>query len=399
MKSGSGKDKTPQWVAKGPNLVTYAPTGTYFGRAKVDGKLQYESLQTTDRQIADRRHLKFMERIRKARNRSNASKKTASNSKFKDLFNSYRKDIAEDPSLKPASKVARINSLIRIEKTWPDLLGMRPSRLKKSDVVKWIRNLASIGSGFLPPGASVARAGNSESSVRKSIQTLSRIMEAAVEDGLAAENVVKKASKERKLSKGKKADDAYIPSRDELEAIASEISKGPGGSGREFALRFLAYSGCRIEEAKSIVWDDIDFNSRELQIKGTKTEASNRVIPMNSTLVTLLTQRQAVLRKTANSKELKQIKILPVATLNKQIAAACLTLGIPSRRKEGQRDSITNHSLRHYFATTCLDKGVAIPTVSKWLGHNDGGSLLLKVYNHYLEDKGKAVADALSFDD
>jgi integrase len=34
---------------------------------------------------------------------------------------------------------------------------------------------------------------------------------------------------------------------------------------------------------------------------------------------------------------------------------------------------ITHHDLRHLFATRCIESGVDIPTVSRWLGHKDGG--------------------------
>jgi integrase len=36
--------------------------------------------------------------------------------------------------------------------------------------------------------------------------------------------------------------------------------------------------------------------------------------------------------------------------------------------------------LRHLFATRCIETGVDIPTVSRWLGHKDGGGLAMKVY-------------------
>jgi len=34
--------------------------------------------------------------------------------------------------------------------------------------------------------------------------------------------------------------------------------------------------------------------------------------------------------------------------------------------------------LRHLFATRCIESGVDIPTVSRWLGHKDGGALAMK---------------------
>jgi hypothetical protein len=43
---------------------------------------------------------------------------------------------------------------------------------------------------------------------------------------------------------------------------------------------------------------------------------------------------------------------------------------------------ITHHDLRHLFATRCIESGVDVPTVSRWLGHKDGGTLAMKTYGH-----------------
>jgi integrase len=52
---------------------------------------------------------------------------------------------------------------------------------------------------------------------------------------------------------------------------------------------------------------------------------------------------------------------------------------------------ITHHDLRHLFATRCIEAGVDVPTVSRWLGHNDGGALAMKVYGHlHLRDSHSA---------
>ncbi|HZL14026.1 MAG TPA: tyrosine-type recombinase/integrase [Verrucomicrobiae bacterium] len=58
-------------------------------------------------------------------------------------------------------------------------------------------------------------------------------------------------------------------------------------------------------------------------------------------------------------------KVLSVAKLRLG-ANACRKLSVPH---------ISHHDLRHLFATTCIESGVDIPTVSRWLGHQDGGAL------------------------
>jgi integrase len=45
-----------------------------------------------------------------------------------------------------------------------------------------------------------------------------------------------------------------------------------------------------------------------------------------------------------------------------------------------------HHDLRHFFATTCIEAGVDIPTISRWLGHKDGGALAMKVYGHLRQE-------------
>lgn len=58
---------------------------------------------------------------------------------------------------------------------------------------------------------------------------------------------------------------------------------------------------------------------------------------------------------------------------------------------------LTHHDLRHLFATRCIEAGVDIPTVSRWLGHSDGGALAMKVYGHLREQHSAAMAQKVTF--
>ena len=55
-------------------------------------------------------------------------------------------------------------------------------------------------------------------------------------------------------------------------------------------------------------------------------------------------------------------------------------------------ERITHHDLRHLFATRCIESGVDIPTVSRWLGHKDGGALAMKTYGHLRREHSIAQA-------
>jgi integrase len=58
---------------------------------------------------------------------------------------------------------------------------------------------------------------------------------------------------------------------------------------------------------------------------------------------------------------------------------------------------ITHHDSRHLFATRCIENGVDIPTVSRWLGHQDGGALCMKTCGHLRDEHSTNEARKVSF--
>jgi len=71
------------------------------------------------------------------------------------------------------------------------------------------------------------------------------------------------------------------------------------------------------------------------------------------------------------------------------LQTACKKLELPQ---------FTHHDFRHFFATTCIESGVDIPTVSRWLGHKDGGALAMKRYGHLRQEHSFAMIKRVSFD-
>jgi len=81
-------------------------------------------------------------------------------------------------------------------------------------------------------------------------------------------------------------------------------------------------------------------------------------------------------------------KVFRVGECQKALDRACAKVGI---------DRITHHDLRHLFATRCIESGVDIPTVSRWLGHKDGGALAMKAYGHLRREHSIAQAQRVTF--
>jgi hypothetical protein len=49
------------------------------------------------------------------------------------------------------------------------------------------------------------------------------------------------------------------------------------------------------------------------------------------------------------------------------------------------------------FAARCIEAGVEIPTVSRWLGHQDGGALCVKTYGHLRNEHSRREALKVTF--
>jgi integrase len=80
--------------------------------------------------------------------------------------------------------------------------------------------------------------------------------------------------------------------------------------------------------------------------------------------------------------------ILSVAECEEALTNAC---------SKANAHRITHHDLRHLFATRCIESGVDIPTVSRWLGHKDGGALAMRTYGHLRDEHSQAMAAKVSF--
>ena len=127
---------------------------------------------------------------------------------------------------------------------------------------------------------------------------------------------------------------------------------------------FLLYSGCRRAEGVGIMWQDIDLSKNILHIRGTKTLGSDRYIPISSKL------KQIILdNKNASD------RLFPYTT--NQVTKAF------QRLQKKYKLDYTLHSLRHTFATRCLESGVSIRVVQKWLGHSRIDTTS-KIYTHIL---------------
>jgi integrase len=149
----------------------------------------------------------------------------------------------------------------------------------------------------------------------------------------------------------------------------------------------LAYTGCRKGEAAQITWQDVDFDAGEIDVRGDPETATKNWTVRR---VPLIPDARALFKRMRSERadEPLNARVFRVGECQKALDRACKNVGA---------ERITHHDLRHLFATRCIESNVDIPTVSRWLGHKDGGALAMKTYGHLRREHSIAQAQRVTF--
>ena len=360
-------DESPWEHTSVQNLLRYRPSGTYFARFKVGGKLIRRTLDTAVFSVAKQR---LPDKMRDFRSRNESIKAFASGRMtVRDAVRSYQEKVRANVSLKPRSKDYYDGLIDFINRSWPALFGTDVRKVSGHDCENWLTRY---------------RLQYAPTVVNNSIGTLRAIFDEAISVGARFNNPAAGLSRVKVRQK-----QLNLPSREEFLRFVDEIRTAGARQSKDCAylVRFLAYSGVRIGEAKFVTWADADFTRRQLHVRGdpiTGTKnGETRYVPMIPDLEKMLS-------------ELRRDRSQEPATENVMRVSECQNSMTHAAAKIGMK-RITHHDLRHLFATMCIESGVDIPTVSRWLGHKDGGVLCMKTYGHLRQDHSLAQAQKVSF--
>ena len=337
------------------NLVRYVPSGVFYARGRANGKFFRKSLKTTAITTARLRLKDYIKDIRSKPSPSDGTKT------FKDLALEYLERSKNDYRIKPRTKHYHVECVIALEKHCSHIFSCDVGKVTESDCAKLAEELARTYGATRFNGI---------------LSTLRAIFDLAVEKGhrYANPTLSIKRAKVRKR-------ELQLPSEGSFRKL---IVKAEGfSSAGSLMIQFLAYSGCRIDEARHVQWSDVKEN--EIVVRGdpeTGTKNSEiRRIPIIAAMRELLNRHRP--------KNLaKDERILKSDTCRKTLKHACDAVGTPP---------LTHHDLRHLFATRCIESGVEIPTVSRWLGHKDGGALAMKTYGHLRNEHSIKMAEKVHF--
>ncbi len=286
---------------------------------------------------------------------------------FGDALRLYRQRLHGDASLKPRTKEHREERISMILKTWPALEKTDVRKISKQDCLQWAAGYSTSAINF-----------------NKTAQTLRLVLDIPIEAGIRYDNPARFIRMMKVRQKP-----LHLPSRAQFHSVIESVRVINKRFSHDAAdlIEFLAYGGFRKSEARNICWSDCNFERGEILVRGDeKTGTKNwtvRTVPMIPGMRKLLARLQ-----TERPNEPTNGKIMQVSTCGASLKNACKRLSLAQ---------ITHHDLRHLFATTCIESGVDIPTVSRWLGHKDGGGLAMKVYGHLRDQHSVEMAQKVKF--
>jgi integrase len=281
-----------------------------------------------------------------------------------DAIGIFRQRLDGQQDIKEGAKVYRRKCIDALLKSWPDLEKKPVGKVSKEDCLEWSRKLAAKYS------ASVCN---------NTVGTLRMILDVAIEKGARALNPAKAITKRRIQPR-----ELQLPEPEQFDIFVESIGDAGAWCSRDSSdlVRFLAYGGFRKTEAANITWNDCEFSSGRIQVRVTKN-GSPRSVPMIQDMKALLDRL-----KNERPGESLEMPVMRVRECQKAMDRAAKIVGMPR---------ITHHDLRHLFATRCIESGVDIPTVSRWLGHKDGGALAMKVYGHLRDQHSVEMAEKVRF--
>lgn len=176
---------------------------------------------------------------------------------------------------------------------------------------------------------------------------------------------------------------------------------------RKLGVLIALYTGMRIGEICGLQWKDIDFSTKTIHVHQsverisnykegyagtktklvlgeTKTNTSNRIIPIHSTLIPLL------------QKEKSNHTFILQGTNYEYLDPRTLQYNFQKYLKDCKLRSINFHALRHTFATRCMEADVDIKSLSEILGHANV-NITLNIYVHSSLEHKRSELEKLAF--
>ena len=185
-----------------------------------------------------------------------------------------------------------------------------------------------------------------------------------------------------------------------------------------FAVIFALFTGCRKGEILGLQWKDVDFENKvihiykqlgrhrkadrtalvksEIKLTEPKTKMSVRDIYMFQGFAEEFEayKQQKLLWKQEHGYEHSEEDFVFCSKRNKPYEPRVFYREYQALLQEANLTDITFHTLRHTFATRCIERGMDMLMVSRTLGHTNI-SLTLNQYSHLMPNHQRTSMDKL----
>jgi integrase len=248
------------------NLVRHK-SGGYYARAFAGGKEVWKSLKTSHFSVAEAAAI-------------------------------HLRNLDDNLSIKPRTRNYWREVLAALLKSWPWLNEAEVRKITQADCKKWASAYAKA--------ASPTRCNNT-------VAILRHVLNVAVESSVIYSNPA--AAVKRAAVRGK---GISLPTIEKFNAMIAEMRVGRSRDSVNCAdlASGLAFTGCRIGEAREIAWRDVDFGAGEIVVRGdAKTGTKNwelRRVPLIPDARALFQRMRSVANRwTGKSSALANVKRVP----------------------------------------------------------------------------------------
>jgi integrase len=343
------------------NLEKMIETGTYYARAKIDGRTVRKAVGK-NKEAAIAAKDDWLKNIRGKNSRVDGSLGT--------LAELYMKWLREQLLLEQIGSRTndyKVECLAYVRAAWTDFDKVPVDKLNKGSFRDCLVKVHQSYKATRTNGI---------------VTVIREIMDLAV-----SHNYLERAQRDRLLEDFKYVKVKYdgkrclghLPCRDDLLRLRADVALrcAKRGSSGHRLLDFLLFSGCRIESAQHVHWCDIDWVKNELYFR--KAKYGPYTIPLFEELRELLQKTKDELGGSPNPEDL----VLKVGSIHTVLTSACIGLKLKH---------LSHHDMRHLFATRAIEEGRDFATVAKWLGHKDNGRTVMLMYGHLRSEHSHEMA-------
>jgi integrase len=236
------------------------------------------------------------------------------------------------------------------------------------------------------------------STIHMTLLTMYTSFSGAVENDIIRSNPVKRTVKSPKPIEKK--------TRVLTKAEQEKFLDAAKGTPYQYQFEFILQTGLRCGELIGLKWEDIDFEKRTITIQRTmefryaygewlvgppKSKSGYRTIPMTQKAYDILQYKYAE----RNIRKVRDEQYDDIVFLNRNgqpLKNSSYDTYIYRVADKAGIDRLSMHTLRHTFATRCIEGGMKPKTLQMILGHSNIG-ITMNLYVHVTEEeKGLEMA-------